>query len=193
MAESTSPGRHFGLAGHFETSIGVKTVGRNGAASEDTSLSSYSVGGRYRTTSNNFVFTFGADFGEHRFNLDVLDTVPPNVRYTILRPSAAMRANAGGRLSLIVTLAYLDVLSVGAMGENDRFPRDKAVGAEVGAGIGYRIDGSLDVRLAADLRHYAHRMNVQQGDPLIVGGALDEHFGASLLVSYHSREVRSGD
>jgi len=39
----------------------------------------------------------------------------------------------------------------------------------------------------------AHRMNDQQGDPLIVRRALDAHFGASLLVSYHSRQVRSGD
>jgi hypothetical protein len=72
------------------------------------------------------------------------------------------------------------------MGQNDRFPRDSAVGAEVAAGIGYTVDRSFDVRLGADLRHYAHSMHVQPGDPLIVGGALDEHFGVTLLVSYHS-------
>jgi hypothetical protein len=98
LAGHTGPARDFGFAGHFETSIGVKTVGSNGAASQDTSLRSYWLGGRYRTTSDHFVFTFGADYGAHQFNLDLSDAVPPNVRYTILRPSAAIRADAGGRL-----------------------------------------------------------------------------------------------
>jgi TolB-like protein len=186
-AGSASPARNFGFAGHFETSVAVKTVGRNGAASHDTSLRAYWLGARYRVTSNNFLFTFGADYGEHLFNIDVQDTAPPNVRYSIIRPSATVRADAGGGLSLTLTLAYLHVLSVGAMGQDDRFPRDSAVGAEVGAGIGYKVDDNFDVRLAADLRHYAHSMHVQQGDPLIVGGALDEHFGATLLIGYHSR------
>ena len=187
MAGSRGLARKFGFAGHFETSIGVKTVARDGAASQDTSLNSYWFGGRYRTTSNNFMFTLGADYGAHQFNLDLTDGVPPNVRYSVFRPSAAVRADTGGGLSLSVTLAYLHVLSVGAMGQNDRFPRDKVVGAEIGAGIGYTVDRSFDVRLGADLRHYAHTMNVRPGDPLIVGGALDEHFGVTLLLSYHSK------
>jgi hypothetical protein len=186
-AGGTSPARNFGFAGHFETSVAVKTVGRHGAASHDTSLRAYWLGGRYRLPSNNLLFTFGADYGEHRFDIDVADAAPPNVRYSFIRPSVMARAEAGGGLSLSLTLAYLHVLSVGAMGQDDRFPRDSAVGAEVDAGVGYAVDQNFEIKLVADLRHYAHSMHVKQGDPFIVGGALDEHFGAALLISYHAR------
>ena len=98
-----------------------------------------------------------------------------------------MRAEAGGGLSLNLTLAYLNVLSVGELGQDDRFPRDTVVGAEVGAGIGYTVDENFELHFVADLRHYAHSMNVRPGDKYLVGGALDEHFGVALLVSYHAR------
>jgi hypothetical protein len=184
---ASSPARNFGFAGHFESSVAVKTVGRNGAASADTSLVSYFIGARYRMPTDNFLFTFGADYGDHRFNIDVQDTAPPNVKYSVLRPSVTARAEAGSNLSLSLTLAYLHVLSVGDLGQNSRFPRDSVVGAEVAAGVGYTVDENFEVKFVADLRHYAHSMHVQAGDPLIVGGALDEHFGAALLVAYHQR------
>jgi hypothetical protein len=186
-AGGTSAARNFGFAGHFETSVAVKTVGRNGAASADTSLRAYLVGARYRIPSNHFLFTVGADYGEHRFNIDVQDVAPPNVRYTILRPSLTTRADAGGNLSLSVTLAYLHILGVGDMGADDRFPRDTAVGAEASAGLAYAVDENFSVQLVVDVRHFAHTMHAQMGDKLLVGGAVDDNFGASLLISYRSR------
>jgi hypothetical protein len=86
-----------------------------------------------------------------------------------------------------VTAAYLHVLSVGDLGDSDRFPRMTAKGAEVNVMVGMELDRDFELRLVADLRHYAHSMNVKQGDPLIVGGAVDEHFGASLLINYRLR------
>src|SRR5205814_152157 len=119
--------------------------------------------------------------------MDVSDAVPPNVKYSMIRPSASVRAEAGGGLSLNLTVAYLHVLSVGDMGQDNRFPRDSAVGAEVDAGVGYAVDESFELRLVADLRHYAHSMHVKAGDPFPVGGALDEHFGAALMINYHAK------
>jgi hypothetical protein len=185
-AGSNTPTKNFGFAGHFETSLAVKTVGRD-TSSHATTLQAYWVGGRYRLASNNFLFNFGLDYGEHRFNMDVQDATPPNVRYTFIRPSVSARADAGGGLALSVTLAYLGILSVGDLGREDRFPRDSAVGAEVDAGLGYTIDENFEVKFVADLRHYAHTMHAKMGDTYAVGGALDEHFGATLLVAYHSK------
>ena len=48
--------------------------------------------------------------------------IPPNVVYDLFRPSVAGRM-ALGVVSLGVTAAYLHVLSVGGLGDNDRFPR----------------------------------------------------------------------
>jgi hypothetical protein len=48
------------------------------------------------------------------------------------------------------------------------------------------LDDELDVGLGADLRYYAHAMNAQVGDnpQRLVGGALDVHFGAHMMLTY---------
>jgi hypothetical protein len=186
-ANGRGAARNFGIAGYFETSVGAKTQDRSGAPSRTTSLQAYRVGARYRFTNENLTLLLGGDYGEHKFQMDVQDTIAPNVRYTFIRPSITGRAELAGGLSLILTTAYLHILSVGDMDDKTRFPRITAVGAEVDAGVGYAMDNDFEIRLLADLRHYAHSMHVRAGDPLIVGGALDEHFGASLVISYRSR------
>jgi hypothetical protein len=178
--------RNFGFAGYFETSIGAKTGDRAGAAAHATTLLAYRAGPRYRMTSDNFTVALGLDYGVHSFDMDG-ENMAPNVRYSVLRPSIAGRSELARGLSLMVTAAYLHVLSVGDLDDKTKFPRVTAVGAELGIGVGYSIDRDFEVRLVADLRHYAHSMHVQVGDPLIVGGALDEHFGAALLISYRLR------
>jgi hypothetical protein len=185
-ARSTSAVRNFGLAGVYEASLGAKTVGRDGSGNNLTRGKSYRAGIRYRLKSGDSSLTMGGDYGEHSFDLQVDDVIAPNVVYELFRPSVAGRMSLGV-LSLGVTLAYLHVLSVGDLGDSDRFPRMTAKGAEVGLMVGYELDRDFELRLTADLRHYAHSMNVKQGDALIVGGAVDEHFGASLLINYRLR------
>jgi hypothetical protein len=176
-----------GLAGQFESAVGAKTSA-NGSA-RDTKVRSYRVGGRLRVPAGSFMFTLGGDYGEHRFEVDVgsVQAMAPNVRYSFLRPSVSMRIDTGARLSLGLTGAYLHILSVGEMNDVSRFPRVTAVGAEVDAFLGYAIDQSLEVRLVADLRHYAQTMHVTPTDKYIAGGALDEHVGGSLLLTYRLR------
>jgi TolB-like protein len=186
-ATSSSIARNFGFAGHFESSFGVKTEGRDGAASHSTTARAYWGGARYRLPINSFLLSGGVDYGEHRFEMDVNDAVAPNVRYAFLRPSLAGRAEAGGGLSLCLTAAYLHILSVGGMDDPARFPRITATGAEIVGAIAYAVDNDFELRLTADLRHYAHTMHVRPGDPMIAGGALDEHFGAALLLTYRHR------
>jgi hypothetical protein len=186
-ATSTSLARHFGFAGHFESSFGVKTEGRDGAASHSTTVRAYWGGARYRMPVNNFLINVGVDYGVHAFVMDVDDVVAPNVRYTFLRPSLGGRAEAGGGISLSLTAAYLHILSVGGMDDPARFPRITATGVDFVGSIAYAVDKEFELRLLADLRHYAHTMHVRPGDPMIAGGALDEHFGAALLLTYRHR------
>jgi hypothetical protein len=105
-----------------------------------------------------------------------------------VRPNFTARMAVAGGVSIGLSAAYLDILSVGGLGDPDRFPRITSVGAEVGAKLGYALDEDFDVRLTADLRHYAHNMHVKPGDgPYIVGGAVDEHFGGAVQITYRIR------
>jgi hypothetical protein len=185
-ARSSSLVRNLGLAGLWEASMGAKTVGRDGAGTYLTRARSYRAGLRYRVKSDKGMVILGADYGEHSFDLKVEDVLPPNVAYSLFRPSLGGRISLGS-VSLGLTAAYLHVISVGGLGDRTRFPRIRAKGAEVNALLGYALDRDFELRLLADLRHYAHHMHVKPGDPLIVGGAVDEHFGASLLISYRLR------
>jgi hypothetical protein len=162
-------------------------LGRDGQRSYPTRTSSYRLGPRYQARDGNFVVTVGADYAEQKFELDVAEAVPPNVDYTLLRPSLGARMEVTSGVSLGLEAAYLHILSVGGLGDDNRFPRMSSVGAEVGAMVGYALDSDFEVRLTADLRHYAHNMHARPGDAYVVGGAVDEHFGASLLLNYRIR------
>ena len=131
----------------------------------------------------------GADYAQHYFNLTVDNALPPNVNYSAVRPSLTGRVAMGPKLTLSITAAYLHILSVGQLGTEDRFPRITSLGAEAGAMLSYQLDNELELGVGADLRHYAHAMNVQQGErqERLVGGALDEHFGATMLLTYRLR------
>jgi hypothetical protein len=177
--------RGLGVAGHFETTLGARTAAIDGSSLATSDLT-YRAGLRYRYTRGNYQVLGGLDYASHRFQMSASPAglISPDVVYSMLRPSVTGRIYAGGGVSLALTAAYLHILGVGVMDRTDRFPRMTAVGAEAGAAVGYAFDADWEVRLQADLRHYAHAMHVRSGDPLIVGGALDEHFGAALLLSY---------
>jgi hypothetical protein len=185
---SDSSGRNFGIAGHFETSLNAKTVAGDGTVIT-TKFFSYFGGGRYRIPVGNFTGTLGLDYGEHRFEIGVEDqSQVPNVRYTFVRPSLRGRFDTSAGFSLLLTAAYLNILNVGGMNDPAKFPRITAQGAEIEAAIAYALNKDFEVQLMADLRHYAHNMHVQPGDTTpIVGGALDEHFGAALFLTYKLR------
>jgi hypothetical protein len=181
-----NPLRALGVSGALESSVAAKTVARNGAPSLDTSMLAYRLGLRYRRPVYRTLLTGGLDFAQDRSHIDVPDTTPPNVRYTFLRPSITGRLDTSA-LSLSLTVAYLHVLSVGQMGDDRMFPRDTVLGAEAEVGVGHAVDENFALKLVAHLRHFAHTMHAHNGDPYLVGGAVDEHFGVSFLVSYRGR------
>jgi len=186
-AGSSSSASGIGFSGEWESSVGAKTVGEDGLTSYPTTIRSYRVGARYRVVGETSFASFGVDYGEHQFDLEVPNVIAPNVKYTFLRPMARGSILVASGWSLGLTVGYLHVLSIGGMGDEGMFPRMSAMGAEVRTSLGYRIDPEFSLELVADLRHYAHKMNVQPGDALVVGGAVDEHFGAALLATYRVR------
>jgi hypothetical protein len=174
-----------GVAGHFDSAVGAKTNSADGTR-RDTKMLAYRIGGRIRVPARSFLFALGLDYGRHQFIIDA-DNRAPNVNYSFVRPSVRMRIETTSKLSLTLTGAYLDILQIGGLNDQSRFPRITAQGAEFDASVGYEIDDSLEVRLTIDLRHYAQTMHVNPGDPYIAGGALDEHFGGGLMIAYRIR------
>jgi hypothetical protein len=180
--------KNVGLAGFYETSIGAKTQSSDGSTGT-TLARSYRVGGRYRVPVGNAAVLLGADYGQHYFNLQVNNELPPNVNYTTVRPSLGGRVPMGSKLVLGLTAAYLHILGVGDLAQADRFPNLTSVGAEAAATVSYHLDTELDLTAGADMRYYAHSMNTQPGAAAnrIVGGAIDAHFGASVMLTYRLR------
>jgi hypothetical protein len=184
---TSGPLRNLGAAGYYETSIGAKTQ-RGDGSTVATTARGYRVGGRYRIPIESSAIILGTDYSQHYFNLrpDGANPVPPNVTYTAVRPSIGGRVPMGSKMALSLSAAYLHILGVGELAASDRFPRVRSAGAEADAVLTYMLDDELDVGLGADLRYYAHAMNAQVGDnpQRLVGGALDVHFGAHMMLTY---------
>jgi hypothetical protein len=180
--------RNIGFVGFYESSIGAKTQ-RSDGGTGTTLARAYRVGARYRIPIETSAVLLGTDYMQHYFNLDVDGAVPPNVNYSIVRPSLSGRVPMGRKLVLGLNAAYLHILSVGALAQADRFPNLTTLGAEAGATVSYHLDNELDLTAGVDMRYYAHTMNAQQGDPSdrLVGGAIDAHLGASVMLTYRLR------
>jgi hypothetical protein len=179
--------RRFGVAGQIESSLGARTAGREDGRRYGTTASAFRLGPRWRLALSRATVAAGVDYGQHRVTIEVPDVVPPNVAYSYLRPGLAGRVALGARVSVGLSAAYLHVLSVGGLGDAARFPRMSALGLEASAMLGYLVTHDIEVKLGAEVRRYAHTMNVRLGDPYIVGGALDEHFGLGVALTYSIR------
>jgi len=187
-AHTNTVARNLGFAAFYETSIGAKTTTNDGSSGATLSRA-YRVGARYRIPVASSAVLLGADYAQHYFNLQVDSALPPNVNYSAVRPSLTGRVAMGSKLTLSLTAAYLHILTVGQLASQDQWPNMTSLGAEASAMLSYQLDNDLELGVGADLRHYAHAMNVQQGEPMnrLVGGALDEHFGATMLLTYRLR------
>jgi hypothetical protein len=183
-----SVARNIGFAAFYESTIGAKTQRSDGGTGA-TLARSYRVGARYRVPLDTAAVLLGTDYMQHFFNLDVDNALPPNVNYSVVRPSVAGRVSMGRKLVLGLTAAYLHILSAGALSNADRFPNLTTLGAEAGATVSYMLDNELDLTAGVDMRYYAHTMNAQPGDPpnRLVGGAIDAHLGASVMLTYRLR------
>ena len=133
----------------------------------------------------------GTDYTQHYFNLDVDNALPPNVNYSAIRPSLAGRVPDGpqagpgpARRPTCTSCRWA------RWPRRRRFPQPHhARRRGCGARVSYHLDNELDVTAGVDMRYYAHTMNAQPGDPAnrLVGGAIDAHFGASMMLTYRLR------
>jgi TolB-like protein len=176
-----------GLAGAFESSVGATSQGQPGTNPSPTRHLSYRVGARGRVPLPVVTVLLGADYGEQHFALQVPSNVmSPESHYGFFRPSIGGRV-AFNRMSFVLSAGYLQILDAAGLTAPAMFPKATIRGGDVGAMVGYAFDRGLQVQVGADYRRYAYTMNVQEGDALVVGGALDEYFGLTALLTYRFR------
>jgi hypothetical protein len=176
-----------GLVGAFETSLGATTAGGPGGAPAPTRHLSYRVGVRGRIPLPVAALSLGADYGEQHFTVQVPEApMSPEVHYGFVRPNLTGRV-AFGRMSFVLSGGYLHILDASGLTAASRFPNATIRGGDVGANIGYAFATDLQVQIGGDYRRYVYDMNAKQGDALVVGGAIDEFFGLTGLVTYRFR------
>jgi hypothetical protein len=182
-------GRHIGLTGAVEASMGASTQAAGGAI--PTRHLAFRLGVRgvvpAPTGALDASLLLGADYGEQHFALAVPEgTVSPEAHYGFFRPSIAARIGLG-RFSFLASVAYLHILDVAGLNAPGLFPNATIRGGDAGISAGYTIDSNLQAQLGADYRRYVYDMNARQEDTLLVGGALDEYIGLSAMLTYRFR------
>ena len=185
-ARTTGLMRNLGLAASLESSLGAQTQNAEGGALPTRYLS-YRAGVRARLPFTIGQVLLGADYGEQRFDLDLPEPLfSPKAAYGYLRPSIAGRVELG-RFSVLLSAAYLHVTRMSGLTAPERFPNATVTAGDAAAAVGYAFDGGLELQVGADYRRFAYDMNVKEGDALIAGGAVDEYFGVTGLVTYRFR------
>ncbi len=178
---------NIGVVGAFESTLGATTQNQGGAAPSPTRHLGYRVGLRSRVPVAFAALLLGADYGEQHFILQLPEgAMSPESHYGFVRPTVSGRVTLG-RLSFELSGGYLHILDAAGLTAAGKFPRATIRGGDAATSVAYAFDRGLQVQVGADYRRYAYTMNAQQGDALLVGGALDEYLGLSALLTYRFR------
>ncbi|MEZ4328065.1 MAG: hypothetical protein R3B40_22780 [Polyangiales bacterium] len=155
-----------------------------------TSAWSWHAGLRYEAPVGARVLAFGGvGVGRERFRIEPAGPTRPNgpvesgvpsVRYTFLRLSAGLRVRVVGGLSVGAHAAWRPAIDLGALGDDDWFPRARGNGLEVGGLVGYRVHPIVELRVLVEHRRYVADLRPQPGDPRVAGGSVDTFLNVSL-------------
>jgi hypothetical protein len=76
------------------------------------------------------------------------------------------------------------VLTGGEITSAEYFQRATVMAVDFSLGAAVAIAKGLEVRVSADRRRYFFAMNPMPGDPLIVGGAVDDNYGITAAIAF---------
>ncbi|MDP3276624.1 MAG: hypothetical protein Q8Q09_15610 [Deltaproteobacteria bacterium] len=114
----------------------------------------------------------------------------PSVTYHSLRGGLSGRMQVISRLAITAASSYLLVLGTGEISGPRYFPRSQAGGVDFELGAAVALTAGLEVRIGLDWRRYFYKMNPQIGDPVVAGGAVDDHYGATISLAYRLEGTR---
>jgi hypothetical protein len=220
-------GSYFGLVLSIEQALGVGASLSTGQTLP-TIVHDYSGGLAFRLPfSGGSEVLVSGSYGEHAFSLRSGDGVRradvktiPDTIYHYARIGLGGRLMLGGGFSLTGKFGYRIVLNKGGQDNlqigsdgtpaepNGYFPHLTVQAIDVGAGFGYLIMPSLEIRASFDFRQYGFAMNSQTGDypdgdflpgsnntarvVKVAGGATDQYWGGTVGIAYIFGGVRPG-
>ncbi|MEA2698578.1 MAG: hypothetical protein QOI66_2849 [Myxococcales bacterium] len=183
--------RSLGLGGNVTYAPGVSTMADDGISRASTAVHGYGIDLRYRVRLGSVLLVPRAGWSVDTFSTD-FDAPVPDVSYHVVRVGTAVQIAVSRHATLGASMDYLDVLSVGRLGDGDRFPRATVRGIDVSLRAGYEVTDGLEIWTTVGVRRYGFDMKAQPGDRLIVGGAIDEYASVAMGLTYRPRAAPEG-
>ena len=191
-------GSYLGIDLMWERAFGIDSKRADGVVFP-TRSQAWLVGLRGRYPLERHEFSVGFGYGRHSFIIensgpsspDRLNIpVVPGVNYKHLKLDVDARVHLAAGVFARVFAGYMIVLDAGGIEDDVWFPLATAGGFEAGLNLDYELDNGLTFRIGFDVRRYFFDMNVVpddangQGDPWVVGGAVDQYFGYTFGIAY---------
>lgn len=191
-------GSYLGIDLMWERAFGIDSKRADGVVFP-TSSQAWLVGLRGRYPLERHEFSVGFGYGRHSFIIensgpstpDRLNIpVVPGVNYKHIKLDLDARIHIAGGLYTRIFAGYMIILDLGGIEDDVWFPLASGGGFEAGLNLDYEMDNGLTIRVGFDVRRYFMDMNVSptdengQGDPWVVGGAVDQYFGYTLGLAY---------
>jgi hypothetical protein len=180
-----------GLDGSFATAIGLKSRRSGTDTTWPTTLTHYDFDVRFRVKPvpavDAAVIPF-VGYGNRHFAVgtgtdgSALDGLP-SVSYSSVRIGVAgeLPFSTSGFM-VFAKFAALVVLSSGQIISPDFFSKGSNFGIEGQAGVGYRVFGPLQLRLAFDFTRYGLTFKTTASDQFVAAGAVDMYVGGNFGV-----------
>jgi hypothetical protein len=172
-----------GLTGNLTYGVGVSSKAEGGA-SASTSVHGYEVGMHQQIVFGSLDLIPRVGYMADTFIANV-GTDSPDVSYHSLRVGLATRVAVTSQTTIRASIDYLHVLSAGPLNDDARFPRATVRGLDASIGLSYRLSDSFEVDVQGALRRYGIDTKVTRGDPLIVGGAVDQYLSFVTGLTYN--------
>tara|TARA_B100000609_G_C17218295_1_gene438185 strand:+ start:478 stop:1923 length:1446 start_codon:yes stop_codon:yes gene_type:complete len=184
------PATYVGLFGGVHYTVGVRSVQATaqGESVYEASALSWNVGITGKIPVGPVFLQPRVAFGGQSFDTGASNNpnlLIPAVDYQTVRLGAAVKWNINSTFAVRGSANYRIPLSTGELGSDTYFPKISGGGLDVGAHLFIRIMPLLGVQVGAEYVRYFFAMNVEQNDPLIVGGAVDQYINFDLRVSLH--------
>jgi hypothetical protein len=175
-----------GIDVRMQMALGIRTV--DSAGNEFKSkYDNYHLGALLRAPVGKHFVRGVLGYGIQRFSQESktkdVSSPTPNTDYRFIRMGLGGDFAMNDKLSLGMDAAWLQMLSVGQIGE--WFPRSNAAGVEFGMDMTYAMNDRFYARLFGGYQRVFFDFHSKPGDSNVAGGATDNYVTAGLGAGIH--------
>jgi hypothetical protein len=169
---------------NVEQAFGIQSRTPDGS-NFPTSIHDYNGGVRLRLPLESLTPYLSVGYGDHAYTMSGSTRstlILPDTDYKYVRAAVGVLLPLAGGVSVGVSGGYRYVMSAGNI-KTAYFPNLNVGGVEGNLYVGYALDPTFEVRVGFDYRRYFYTMHSKNGDPFIVGGAIDQTYAGSLSLA----------